>query len=68
MAGENKITVPCPVCGSIEIESVQGNNGVRGPGYYSYAIRDVCKNCGVHLSPSRQPFSKVENFNSQQQA
>jgi len=48
-----KIIIPCPVCKSVEIEEVLHHNGIMGPGGHSHVTHEVCKNCGVHLSPKR---------------
>jgi hypothetical protein len=48
---ENEI-VPCPVCGSKEIESQYKSNGIDGPGYQQWITHEICQNCGVMLSPS----------------
>lgn len=50
--------IPCPVCGSSDIGEIRGNNGVCGPGYYSYAITSYCKNCGVKLMADRKPIKR----------
>ena len=65
MGGEIKI--PCPVCGSIDIEQNRGSNGICGPGYHSWVISEFCNNCGVQLQPKRRPYIKeVGATNSQQ--
>jgi hypothetical protein len=51
---EIKPIIPCPVCGSKDIERISKNNGINGPGYCSWIIRECCNNCGVLLMHNRK--------------
>lgn len=50
---ENKISIKCPSCKSIDTKLVQkrDNNNVCGPGYYSWIVDEYysCNKCGVRF-------------------
>ena len=50
--------IPCPVCGSKEIDEVIGSNSIDGPGYESLVKFEYCTDCGVHLYPKRKEQKK----------
>lgn len=52
------MTIPCPVCGSKDIEKVMDSNDIAGPGYQQWVEYECCNNCGVMLSPYRRAVSK----------
>ncbi len=37
----------CPICGSTKYEEVKSNNGIMGPGGYSWIKYYICKGCSV---------------------
>lgn len=48
--------IPCPVCGSKNIEEVMDSNDIAGPGFQNWVEYEYCKNCGVLLYHGRKPL------------
>ncbi|MFC1757068.1 hypothetical protein ACFLZC_02860 [Patescibacteria group bacterium] len=49
----------CPICSSEEYDQMLGNNGVLGPGGYSWVMYNICRGCSV-LFQDAEKFSKKE--------
>ena len=57
---DNKLP-PCPVCGSSDVKQYYSNNGICGPGGYSWVSSEWCNNCGIELHPGRKLYQKENN-------